>query len=275
MILPLSTAVNGWGWPAWCSPVPMRTFSWFGQEGRHFAVCLFAHTKSKGTSIFSRSTENGPAFPSSSRAHRRSASPLPGGRGWQRRAITHMRQLAQAGSMAVPISLPALLFRWMLGDGSPGHRKNGSARSVCVCVWRGGPPLRARPEAPTVQTPGSSGDNSRTYRRWTDGRWVIMHMVVGIALARWGSVSVIHHPSSHIYDHHVIIHHQQCPSSSGPPAPRYPNLPAPGFTHPSSVRRRVRRPPPAQRRGRRNRLHPPRPAHTPVRLRRRQCGLLS
>ena len=36
-----------------------------GQEGWHFAVYLFAHTQTftKGRSIFSRSTENGPAFP--------------------------------------------------------------------------------------------------------------------------------------------------------------------------------------------------------------------
>ena len=49
-------------------------FLW--QEGRHFAVHLFVHTKhpQKGRPILSRSTEDGPAFPQSFRVHRRSAS---------------------------------------------------------------------------------------------------------------------------------------------------------------------------------------------------------
>ena len=38
---------------------------WLEEEGRHFAVNLFVHTHktcTKGRSIFSRSTEDGPAF---------------------------------------------------------------------------------------------------------------------------------------------------------------------------------------------------------------------
>ena len=43
---------------------PLRTASaGCSKEGRHFAVYLFVHTNAKGRSIFSRSTENGPAFP--------------------------------------------------------------------------------------------------------------------------------------------------------------------------------------------------------------------
>ena len=49
------------------------------KRGRHFScVLVCTHTTfAKGRSIFSRWTGNGPAFPQSSRFHRRSASPLP------------------------------------------------------------------------------------------------------------------------------------------------------------------------------------------------------
>ena len=52
---------------------------WPGERAKRAGTSLCTHeTFTKGRSIFSRSTENGPAFPQSSRVHRRSASPLSG-----------------------------------------------------------------------------------------------------------------------------------------------------------------------------------------------------